>query len=212
MRELNRTRRLIIASTIFIAIIIIGLLTFRKPDFEYSLTPEAMTEELISHQDEMTPAEAHRILDANDDSFVFIDLRSPYEFDRGSIPNAVNIPVSDILDKEAIDFFRQTEDDAVTLVFFSGDQRAANGPWMLLKQIGFDHIKVLMGGYDFVGINNEIQPDSKDLKGYDAEEPALDFAAFMKEAGGNSPDENSQGPIPIQPVKRKKKSAAEGGC
>ena len=35
-------------------------------------------------------------------------------------------------------------------ILYGKDQLETNSPWMLLCQLGFDNIKVLFGGYDYM--------------------------------------------------------------
>lgn len=214
MKELKRTRRLITATIIFLIIIIIGLLTFRKPDFEYQLSTQEMLEELYNIDNEMIPDEAMEILAYGDSSYIFIDLRNPYEYDKGFLGDALNIPVSDILEKESIEFFKQMESDSVTVVFYSNTQREANGSWMLLKQLGLQNIKVLMGGYCYITNEDIDYYNLPEIPEYFVEEPFMDFVSFMEEASNSSiQDQTSKTEVKtVVPVKRKKKIISEGGC
>jgi rhodanese-related sulfurtransferase len=42
------------------------------------------------------------LLDANTKSIVVVDVRTPEEFQQGHVPNAINVPLSDIIDNPAI--------------------------------------------------------------------------------------------------------------
>lgn len=212
MKELTRTRRLTVASILFVTVIIIGLITLNKPDFEYQLTAETMLEELYDLENEMLPDEAMEILAYEDSSFIFVDVRNPNVYQRGYLGNAINIPVSDILDEGSLDFYRLMAADSVTIVFYGKDQREANAPWMLLKQLGFTQMKVLLGGYDYLADESIDYYDMPEIPAYFVEEPALDFAAFMEAAGTQTMEQSSPEPKEIQPVKRKKKVVSEGGC
>lgn len=215
MKELNRTRRLIIATILFVVIIMVGFLTFKSPDFEYAISPVVLIEELNKPNKTMTPDEAMKIIDNGYSSTVFVDLRNPFEFNKGFLGEAINIPVSDILLDESIEFFQQMENDSIVVILYSNNQREANGPWMLLKQIGFNNMKVLLGGYDYL-VKNEFSEDNiPEMQEYSVEEPILDYAAFFESIdnnGDNSRERNTDKPIIIQPVKRKKKSVTAGGC
>lgn len=212
MKELTRTRRLTVASVLFVIVIIIGLVTLRKPDFEYQITNEIMLEEVYNIDNEMLPDEAMEILAYEDSSFIFVDLRNPWEFNKGYLGNAINIPVSDILEEESISFYHQMAKDSVTIILYANDQREATGPWMLLKQLGINNMKILLGGYEYIA-NEEIDYyDMPEIPEYFVEEPMMDFAAFMETIGSQEINEPEQEKKVIQPVKRKKKVISEGGC
>jgi rhodanese-related sulfurtransferase len=42
------------------------------------------------------------LLDTNTKSMVVVDVRTPEEFQQGHVPNAINVPLSDIIDNPAI--------------------------------------------------------------------------------------------------------------
>jgi rhodanese-related sulfurtransferase len=214
MKELNKTRRLSIATVIFILILIFGLLTLRQPDLSYSLTSDQMLEELFNSANEMTPEEAMEVISNKDATYQFIDLRNPYEFEKGAIPEAINIPVSDILFPENTELFKEMTSSSITLIFYGNTQQEANGIWMLLKQLGVERIKVLLGGYEYIaGVMNHTY-EGPESPVYRVEEPVLDFAAYMKEISNEYEGERTSGPETktIVPVKRKKKTITEGGC
>lgn len=212
MKELTRTRRLTVASILFVVLIGVGLITLNKPEFEYQVSPEVMLEELYNLDNEMTPDEAMEILAYGDSAYVFVDVRNPNEYQRGFLGDAINIPVSDILDEGSLDFYRFMAEDSVTIVFYGKDQRAANAPWMLLKQLGFTNMKVLLGGYDYLADENLDYYDMPEIPKYFVEEPAMDFGAFMEDIGSIPLEQASQEPKEIVPIKRKKKTISEGGC
>lgn len=209
MKELNRTRKLTIAAVVFVAIIIAGLLTLNRPDLQYQLTQEQMMELLQTGTNAVSPEEVRLLLEEKNTGYVFVDLRSEDVFERGTLPGAINIPVSDILKPENIEFYKTLSGESVQMILFSKDQQAANGPWMLLRQIGIENVKVLMGGYDYL-IGDLSNPT--DTSQYLPEEPILNYAEFMEKLGMKPVAQEESKPIQIQTVPRKKKSVVEGGC
>lgn len=208
MKELTRMNRLIVATTIFVFIIIIGLLTFRMPDYEYKVPAGELVAELVNSPGTITADEALANAGVGNGRVVLVDLRNPYDFNRGTLENAINIPVSDILDEENMEYFRQLDEDSVTPVLFGENERVANGARMFLRQLGFKSFKVLEGGYGCLA-NKGVQEPSPACGG---EEPILDYAAFMEALGGSGAAAADREPVTIQPVKRTKKTTTEGGC
>ncbi len=214
MKELTKTRRLTISTIVFVFILVIGFLTFRTPNLVYELSPELTIEELFNIENEMIPDEMMDILAYGDSNSVLIDVRDPYEYDKGYLGEAINIPVSEILMEESISFFQEMKKDSIIVILYGQDQLDANGPWMLLRQLGFDNIKILLGGYNYLA-NEEIDYyDMPEIPLYLVEEPQLNFAEFIENASLNAGqmDEQIEEPKQIAPVKRKKKVVAEGGC
>ena len=81
-------------------------------------------------------------------NYVFIDLRSPYDFEVKHIANAVNIPTAFILDDENIATFKSYLNDHKTVVLYGQAERESISPWILLTEIGFTNTKVLLGGFE----------------------------------------------------------------
>lgn len=214
MKELTKTRRLTISIIVFVFILVIGFLTFRSPNLVYELSPELAIEELYNIENEMIPDEMMDILAYGDSNSVLIDVRDPYEYGKGYLGEAINIPVSEILEEESLSFFQEMKEDSVNVILYAKDQMDANGPWMLLRQLGFDNIKILLGGYDYMA-NEEIDYyDMPEIPLYLVEEPQLNYAEFIENASLNAgkADEKIEESKQIIPVKRKKKVVAEGGC
>ncbi len=213
MKDTNqRTNRLSIAVFFFVLIIVIGFVTLSKPEFEYQITTEQTLEQVLSFEDEMSPEEAEEIIWDEIGGYVFIDLRNPHEYAKGHIENAINIPSVSILSDENTEFFEGLQKDSITAVLYDYGQTEANGPWMLLKQLGYN-VKILLGGYGYhSGETYDIFSES-DIPQYLVEEPKLNFAEIMEtlSAGGNAIVNEVQAEVVI-PSRKKKKSVVEGGC
>lgn len=198
----------------FILVIVIGLLTLNWPDLKYERSLEETVEAVLLEEDLVYPEDLVMIVEYEEPGYAIIDLRSPYDYIKGHINGAVNIPVNSILDKENINAFNHYTSDSVTVIFYGKDQLEANGPWMILKQMGYDNIKVLMGGYHYFTTGPLDIYDMPEVPAYLVEEPAYDFYGIMEEMGsaefGIGADD-AQTEVVI-PSRRKKSSAAEGGC
>jgi rhodanese-related sulfurtransferase len=214
MKELKKTRRLTIASILFVIIIVIGFLTLRKPEYTYKLSTQEMVEQLYNIDTEMLPDEAMEIISYGDSLSVFVDLRNPYEYQKGFLGEAINIPVSDILLEESIEFFDAMQADSITVILYANTQLDANGSWMLLQQIGYSNVKILLGGYNYLTDENIDYYDMPDIPEYFVEEPAIIFSEVISNMSSQNFEqtETENKPQNIQPIKRKKKAVAEGGC
>lgn len=192
------------ATSLFLVVIIFGLLTFSRPVHKYQISVQEMLVELNQHSNSVS------LNDLSNSDFVLIDLRQTYDFQKGSIDGSINIPVSDILNKEFIAMFDDWQNSSKTVVLFAENEQATAAPWMLLKQLGYQNMKTLAGGYGFYRQNQ--QQNSPEMQAYKAEQPALDFAEFIKNISGGESVTPKTEPTKILPVQRKKRSATEGGC
>jgi rhodanese-related sulfurtransferase len=212
MKELTKTRRLSIASIIFVFILVIGFITFRSPDFVYKLSTQETLQTITNPENQITPNEILKMMAEDEAGIVLIDLRTTYDYNKGTLDGAINIPVSDIMEMEVITMFNDWQQQSKTVILFAEDQQAANAPWMILRQLGYSHMKVLTGGYSIARIHMiEDTPDSSDLM-YNTEKPVMDFAEFIQKMGGGEVVKSNTDPVQIEPIQRKKKTATAGGC
>jgi rhodanese-related sulfurtransferase len=211
MKEFSNNKGLITASAIFVAVIIIGLLTTRKPEIEYRFTPGQTIEALQNLNYFISPVEVAKSAKANDNQFVYIDLRSPYDFNKGNIQGSVNIPANRILEKESLSFFDALAARSATVVIYDADQSLATGPWMLLLQLGFNNVKILQGGWNIYSVSNQQNPTQ--YPGLSAETPKYDYAAINAAKGKSMATETStEKKEEIVPKKKVKTAQVEGGC
>jgi sulfur-carrier protein adenylyltransferase/sulfurtransferase len=179
----------------------------------YKLTADELLAEVNTRSQYVTPETVADMLVNKDPSLRLIDVRSPDEFEKFSLPGAINVPASDLLSEQYADILNQ---DVKMNVFFSNGTLSANEAWMVTRQLGYTNNFVLEGGlnYWFDSILNPKKPESTN--------PDEEFAKydFRKSAGmalgGGAPVQASQEnsassakPV-IKPAGKKKKAA--GGC
>jgi rhodanese-related sulfurtransferase len=154
MEELNKTNRLTITVIIIVLVIITGLITFRRPDVKYTLSPAESLALLNDPALVITPKQASALLKDSAGKTVFIDVRSSIAFDRGHVKNAVNIPVRELFAKKSKSMLRDIEKDGQTVIVYGETQQQANGPWIMLRQTGFKNVLLFTGSYAQLDIAN----------------------------------------------------------
>ena len=204
-------KRLTVAFSLFVLLIIVGLITVRRPALVYKESPGKIVETILSMADEITPEEAVDLA-VNDPKCIFVDIRNPYDFIKGHLQNAVNIPLSNLLSEENLANIKAYAADSVTVVLYGNDQTQANGPWMILKQLGYGNVKVMLGGYDYLSGSDAGM--TEDVPAYYVEDPKYDFAKIVKEtsSGKTYASQSVERSIPVIPKRKKKKTAVSGGC
>jgi rhodanese-related sulfurtransferase len=213
MDELNKTNRLTITVIIIVLAIITGLITFRRPEVKYTLSP---AESLALKNDPalfITPDQADGLLKNSPGKVVFIDVRNSIAYDRGHVKNAVNIPVRELFAKQNQMTFRDIEKAGQIAVMYGETQLQATGPWLMLRQTGNKNVLLFTGSYAQLDLANA---DSLTrLLPQLSETPLIDNAALKAIStpvtGGK---ENSQ---PAKTEKKKvapvkKEAASGGGC
>lgn len=199
---------------IFVLVIVIGLLTINKPDLKYRLSIDETIEQLMTNEDEIFPEDLVGIIEMRDSAYVLVDIRNPFEFIKGHITGATNIPSNSLLDKDILKMFNRYASDSITIILYGQTQLEANGPWMILKQMGYDNIRVLLGGYHYFTTGPLDFYDMPEVPTYLVEEPAYDFYGIMDSLGGTSYDDSNEADQPenVIPIRKKKASVVEGGC
>lgn len=199
---------------IFVLVIVIGLLTINRPDLKFKLTIDETLEQVSISEDEMYPEDLVGIIEMEEPGYAIIDIRNPFEFIKGHISGALNIPTNSLLDKENLKMFDQYASDSVQVIMYAQNQLEANGPWLILKQLGYNNVKVLMGGYHYFTTGPLDFYDMPEIPAYLVEEPAYDFYGIMEELGSRSFEEVDAGDQPqvIIPTRKKKENVVEGGC
>jgi rhodanese-related sulfurtransferase len=130
-------------------IIPLGLIIAAVPENttkQYKLTAGQLLEEVKSGTQYMQPTEVADMIISKDPTLQLIDVRNADEFEKFSLPNAINIPLVDILNPEWEDYINQ---DVKLNVFYSNSSNDANQAWMLARQLGYKNNYVLQGGVNY---------------------------------------------------------------
>ena len=204
MKELEKVKRISIASTLFILAVLVGLLTFKRPKNMYAISTKTTLENLTTKTYLISTDEISY------SGMVLIDTRSPYEYDKGHLENAINIPSAEILSDENQSKFQEYMNSNLTVVLYGNSPEEANIPFSILEQLGFDNIKVLAASISY--FQNKLIITKSDI-----EKPVADIKGFLEESAKNSNSEVKEEPQEptvkkIIPVQKKKKKPVEGGC
>jgi rhodanese-related sulfurtransferase len=179
----------------------------------YKLTAEELLSEANTRTQYVAPDVVADMIIKKDPSLLLIDVRSQDEFEKFSLPGAINIPSADLLSDKYTDVLNQ---DVKMNIFYSNGTVAANEAWMITRQLGYTNNYVLEGGlnYWFDTILNPQKPSSTSP---DEEFAKYDYhkSAGMALGGGavvqsnNNQTSSAAKPV-VKPAGKKKKAA--GGC
>ncbi len=203
--------RLILAA----AVIPLGLIIAAVPENTtkpYKLTANQLLEEIQSGTQFIYPDDVAHMLISKDPSLQIIDVRSADDFDKFSLPGAINIPLSDILNSEYEAYLNQ---DLKLNVFYSNGTTDANQAWMITRQLGYRNNYVLQGGLNYWA-ESIMNPEAPAENSPNEEIAKYNFRKGAGSAlGGASLEANTSEPMrsatpPI--TKRKKKKGVQGGC
>lgn len=205
MKELEKTKRISIASTLFILAVLIGLLTYKRPQHTYAVNTQETLEKITSTDFLLT-------LDSiTKPNYVLIDVRSPFEFEKGHLENAINIHTPDILNETNSAFFNELKASNKTGLLYGSNPQEANVPFMFLYQLGYDNLKLL-------SITNKYAQNKLISENWEVEELKTDIKSFIDESVKKAevkvviPKKIIRPVKKVVPVKKKKKIMPEGGC
>jgi rhodanese-related sulfurtransferase len=202
---------------IYLALLLIpmGLIIAAVPQNKtkpYKLTADQMLAEANSRTQYVSPEVIADMIIKKDPSLVLIDLRSQEEFEKFSLPGAINIPVSDLLAEQHEELLNQ---EIKMNVFYSNSTVVANEAWMITRQLGYNNNYVLEGGlnYWFEAI---MSPGKPSATSPDEEFAKYDFRMSAGKALGggdavaSAPSSSASAKPVIKQAPKKKKAA--GGC
>jgi sulfur-carrier protein adenylyltransferase/sulfurtransferase len=212
MKTFEFSPRLLTTALILMLGLIIAAVP-RNTTTPFKLTAEQILDEIKSGTQYLEPEQIAQMIVEKEPTLQLIDVRPVTEFEKFSLPGAINIPIDNILAAEFVDVLNQ---DIMTNVFYSNGTTQANEAWMLVRQLGYENNYVLRGGLNYwaEAILNPQRPASTSP---DDELARYDFRMGASQAlggGGLAPSESKPAtttPIP-KPKPQGKKKAVAGGC
>jgi rhodanese-related sulfurtransferase len=196
-------------------IIPLGLIIAAVPSNKtkpYKLTAQELLDEVNTRNQYITADGVADMIIKKDPSFRLIDVRSQDEFEKFSLPGALNIPLNDLLSDQYADVLNQ---DVKMNIFYSNGTLNANEAWLITRQLGYNNNFVLEGGlnYWFDTILNPQKPASTSP---DEEFAKYDFrkSAGLALGGESVLASKQETPASAKPVIKAagKKKKAAGGC
>jgi len=180
----------------------------------YKLTAEDLLIEVTEGRQFMSPDEIAQMLIDKDPTLQLIDVRSKDQFEKFSLPNAINVPPESLLSAEFEEVLNQ---DVKLNIFYSNSSNEANQAWMITRQLGYKNNYVLQGGLNYwaTTIMNPEKPaegsPNEEIAKYNFRMGASQALGGGSEAAAAGPATNSSAPKPVI-QKTKKKKGASGGC
>ena len=202
-----------ILSMILIPMVLIIAAVPQNKTKQFRLTAEELLSEVNTRTQYLDAETVADMVITKDPSLRLIDVRSQDEFEKFSLPTAINIPLSDLLSEQYTDILNQ---DIKMNIFYSNGTLAANEAWMVTRQLGYNNNFVLEGGLNY-WFDAILDPQKPASTSSDEEFAKYDFRKSAAQAlGGGGVVQITQDPASpstkpvIKPVAKKKKAA--GGC
>jgi rhodanese-related sulfurtransferase len=204
MKELERTKRISISAVLFLLVILIGFLTFKRPQYVFEKNT-AITLEKIIKKDYIVTLNDLDTLDP--ETYTIIDIRSNFEYTKGHMMDALNITSHDIFNSSSIEILDNLKTNEESIILYGKDPDNANTGWMLLYQLGYDNVKILC-------IETEYIDKTFRIKNSPLEKPYANYAQVMTSAKSTKSETTikEKPKKKVVPVQKKKKRLPEGGC
>ena len=164
---------------VFIVVIAIGLVfTSLKSSnkYKFAKTAEVQHAELLDSQHFIDPNTAWELIAKKNEAYIFVDIRTPREFDNFHIESAVNVPMQRALDDEYISYLKNDKKK----VLYSNASIKADQIRLLLTQYGYENLYVLQGGADYWKENMLSRDVFKSKPEYDDEKLRFDPVKLKK--------------------------------
>lgn len=205
MKELEKTKRISIAAVLTILLVIIALFSYNRPKHLYAESIDKSMD-LVTNTDYLLS-----VLDIENLEVTLVDVRSNIEYYRGHLDSAINIYAPEILEDENASIFKDLKEKNKTVVLYGQNPNDALIPVMLLKQLGYDNVKLL-------NIDLFYDQDKLIVKKSHLELNKYDINKFIEESVKKAAAKPKPKPRPkpvvkkVIPKKKKKKMPVEGGC
>jgi|JI8StandDraft_1071087.scaffolds.fasta_scaffold06191_4 rhodanese-related sulfurtransferase len=181
MIELTKTNRITFGVIIVLVILLLGFLFLKPVKYAFNTTLDKEIADLKVADYQISPQALAQALLKKDASMVCVDVRSPFEFAKGHLPEAQNIYKVNLFTDDQIEFFKDLKKGNKTAVLYGGSASEANVPFMILKQMGIDNVKYLTVGYEVMKSGNWTEIAANTTQ-YNDETPVVDFAKFISDA------------------------------
>lgn len=194
-----------------------GLVLLPKSEKQEGISAAALLNNAFSPERYITTDELSSRIISQDPSLILVDVRDAESFNSFSLPEAINIPLTEILSEKAEAYLNQ---DSYDIVLFSNDNYKSDQAWVLCNRLGYANLNVLKGGINtwYETIINPLKPteqsSANEIELYATRKASsMYFGVAYPEPVKKAPVIiKKKEPIKVVPKKKKKKMPIEGGC
>jgi sulfur-carrier protein adenylyltransferase/sulfurtransferase len=190
---------------IFMALVLLTMLVKWIAAPDYKMRNAEMLAVVTGEQQKILPWQLREMIRKNElKDHLLVDLREPAQFNRGSLPGAINIPLKNVLDRKSLKQFKKTD---ANVILFSGDESQASAASALLTAKGLTNIRMLTNDYGFLKtqVLESFNPAAAYSKG---ESARYDYNRFFRTGGSTDFQTPRAQPKTIQT----EIIQAQGGC
>jgi rhodanese-related sulfurtransferase len=134
---MKKRNLIIVILPLMLILVLVIIKTFNKDNFSEDAIK---IHELSLKQEHLMSLQQFKQLKEKDSNFVIIDLRVKEDFEKGTIPEAINIPFAEILDNKEVNDLSLKN---FAIVLYSSDFVESSSAWIILSQKGFQKLSIL---------------------------------------------------------------------
>ncbi len=203
---MNRNYYILTAIMFFLAL---GTLFIHERKVSPQIAPDKLLWDVLQPTRFVSTDQVAKHIIEKDPSLLLIDVRPAAEYNKFSLPNAMNVPIDSLLTPNGQNYFGNP---GTKVVLLSNDDILSNEAWILLRRMDFKNNYVMKGGLNR-WMSTIIHPEEPPETAPESAFEQYDFrkAARMYFTGAKV----STGPTSKMKVvfkKRKKAAVAAGGC
>lgn len=105
---------------------------------------QALAQMMGNKEDHVTPGELSQWIIEGKNDYQLVDIRSKDEYEKGHIEGAINIPLTNLMNRNVI--MDELNHDKKIIIYSNGSSHASQA-WVILKGMGID-CYVLEGGFN----------------------------------------------------------------
>ena len=197
-----------VGAVLFFLIIAIAFIMMPTPKKKFTLSQEETVELITKKIQVIRPEQIKSIIDSGNQTYQFIDLRTPKEFNLHHLPGAINISIHELLNPAFESTLNPT--DKINILYGATVEDACPD-WLILKQLDYQNNSIMLGGYSLVKSNiiDRYAPDDVWFKNEVAQ---YDYAEIVKATAGGSVNSSSVATKKAPIIRRAKKKRVAGGC
>jgi rhodanese-related sulfurtransferase len=171
----------------------------------YAQKNEMVLSALTDDSQKVLPWQLEELINSGGFSgFLLVDLRSSSEFNHGTLPGAVNVPLANLMEKKNLNIFRKSKKP---VLLFSGDESEAAAASFLLLSHGLENVRIIANDYRFV--KEKVMEGFSPAAAFNHGENArYDFNRYFRTGGGKDPQSSEKKPV----IPKTEVIQAQGGC
>lgn len=193
------------AVLLFVGVVVAAMLLQWILAPNYAQKNEIVLSALTDNSQKVLPWQLDEMVESGSISgMMLVDLRLPGEFNHGTLPGAINIPLGEIMQHDNQRILRKSEKP---VLLFSGDESEAAAASFLLLSKGFDNVRIIANDYRFV--KEKVMENLNPASAFSHSENArFDFNRYFRTGGGKDPQSSVSQPV----IPKTEVIQAQGGC